>query len=263
MPKPEPNRAAVLGEFGGLGLPMEGHTWQDKKNWGYRTFDNSGALTDAFVLLARQLHPLIGEGLSAAVYTQTTDVEIEVNGLMTYDRAKIKMDADRITAANRRLFETPPTLKTVIPSSQHESQTWRYTTQKPPDDWFDSKFDDSSWKQAPGGFGTQGTPGAEVRTRWDSPDIWIRRTVKLDKVPAVASLIIHHDEDAEVYLNGKPVSQVKGYTTSYVYVPLSAESVKALRPGENTIAVHCHQTGGGQYIDVGLVEEVEAISAKK
>ena len=257
MPKLEEKRAAVLGEYGGLGLPVDGHTWQDKKNWGYRTFGTREALTDAFVLLTRQLHPMIGNGLSAAVYTQTTDVEIEVNGLMTYDRAMIKMDAEKITAANRRLFQPPPIIKTVVPTSQQDAVTWRYTTDKPADYWFEPKFDDSEWKSGPGGFGTEGTPGTRVRTRWATPDIWIRRTVRLDSVPPTPALLIHHDEDAEVYLNGKLVTQIKGYTTDYVVVPLSADAAKAFRAGDNTIAVHCHQTSGGQYIDVGIVEEIE------
>lgn len=104
-PENEPNRAAVLGEFGGLGLPVKGHTWQDEKNWGYRSFENAEDLTAAYLELIENLKPLINEGLSAAVYTQTTDVEIEVNGLMTYDRAVIKMDAQRIAAANRELVD--------------------------------------------------------------------------------------------------------------------------------------------------------------
>lgn len=257
MPKVEEKRAAVLGEYGGLGLPVRGHTWQDEKNWGYRSFETADALTDAFVLLTRQLHPMIGKGLSAAVYTQTTDVEIEVNGLMTYDRAMIKMDAARITAANRRLFQPPPIIKTVVVTSQQDAQTWRYTTDKPADDWFEPKFDDSGWKSGPGGFGTEGTPGTRVRTRWSTPDIWIRRTVKLDFVPAMPALLIHYDEDADVFVNGKLVTQLKGYTTDYVSVPLSADAARALRTGDNTIAVHCHQTGGGQYIDVGIAEEIE------
>ncbi|MCJ7675718.1 MAG: hypothetical protein MUO33_11290, partial [Sedimentisphaerales bacterium] len=94
-PPVEEKRAAVLGEFGGLGLPIKGHTWQDEKNWGYRTYSTREELTDAYVALLSNLRSLIGGGLSAAVYTQTTDVEIEVNGLMTYDRAMIKMDAER------------------------------------------------------------------------------------------------------------------------------------------------------------------------
>jgi beta-galactosidase/beta-glucuronidase len=101
-PEPEARRASVLGEFGGLGLPVRGHTWQSEKNWGYRSYTNAAALTSAYVDLAGKLFPLIGShGLSAAVYTQTTDVEVEVNGLMTYDRELVKMDRKRIAAANR------------------------------------------------------------------------------------------------------------------------------------------------------------------
>jgi hypothetical protein len=104
-PENEPGRAAVLGEFGGLGLPVKGHTWQDKKNWGYRKYETQQELTDAYLALLEKLKPLITNGLSAAVYTQTTDVEVEVNGLMTYDRAMIKMDARKITAANKSLYQ--------------------------------------------------------------------------------------------------------------------------------------------------------------
>ena len=102
-PEPEQNRAIVLGEFGGLGLPVKGHTWQAEKNWGYRSFTNSMALTEAYSDLTRKLFPLIEEkGLSAAVYTQTTDVEVEVNGLMTYDRAFTKIQLKKLQQANRR-----------------------------------------------------------------------------------------------------------------------------------------------------------------
>jgi hypothetical protein len=105
-PEPEQNRAVVLGEFGGLGLPISGHTWQAEKNWGYRSFTNSAALTSAYLDLTSKLFPLIREkGLSAAVYTQTTDVEVEINGLMTYDRALVKMDLEKIAAANRQRLE--------------------------------------------------------------------------------------------------------------------------------------------------------------
>jgi beta-galactosidase/beta-glucuronidase len=101
-PEPEQKRAGVLGEFGGLGLPVHGHTWQSEKNWGYRSFTNSLALGEAYSDLTRKLFPLIQEkGLSAAVYTQTTDVEIEVNGLTTYDRALTKIELKKLQQANR------------------------------------------------------------------------------------------------------------------------------------------------------------------
>ncbi|MHC4148423.1 MAG: sugar-binding domain-containing protein [Planctomycetota bacterium] len=92
MPEPEAERAIVLGEFGGLGLPIEGHTWQERDNWGYRNYKTRKELTDAYGVLIKNLYPMVKKGLSAAVYTQTTDVEIEVNGMMTYDRAIVKMD---------------------------------------------------------------------------------------------------------------------------------------------------------------------------
>jgi hypothetical protein len=101
-PEPEQKRAIVLGEFGGLGLPVRGHTWQSEKNWGYRSFNDAATLTSAYEDLVSKLSPLIDEkGLSAAIYTQTTDVEVEVNGLMTYDREMVKMDWTRMAAANQ------------------------------------------------------------------------------------------------------------------------------------------------------------------
>jgi beta-galactosidase/beta-glucuronidase len=104
--KPEEHRAAVLGEFGGLGLPLEGHTWQSTKNWGYRKYNNRDELTKAYLSLMDHLQPQIADpGMSAAVYTQTTDVETEVNGLMTYDREIVKPDEEQIAAAHRKLFE--------------------------------------------------------------------------------------------------------------------------------------------------------------
>ncbi len=102
LPLQVTDRARVLGEFGGLGLPVKGHTWQDEKNWGYRSFTNATELTAAYVDLLQKLTPLTQtDGLSAGIYTQTTDVEVEVNGLLTYDRAILKMDAAAVSSANR------------------------------------------------------------------------------------------------------------------------------------------------------------------
>jgi beta-galactosidase/beta-glucuronidase len=106
--KTEEHRAAVLGEFGGLGLPLEGHTWlkQSAKNWGYVKYKNRDEVTKAYLSLIDHLQPEIAEpGMSAAVYTQTTDVETEVNGLMTYDREIVKPDEEQLAAAHRKLFK--------------------------------------------------------------------------------------------------------------------------------------------------------------
>ena len=95
----------VLGEYGGLGLPIEGHTWQDKDNWGYQSFTSPKELLDKYEEFIFRLVPLIEKGLSAAIYTQTTDVEIETNGLMTYDRKVIKMDEQRLNRVHQRLYD--------------------------------------------------------------------------------------------------------------------------------------------------------------
>ena len=100
MPEVEEKRAIVLGEFGGLGLPVENHTWLEKDNWGYRNYTTVKDLTEGYGNLYRELQWMIKDGLSAAVYTQTTDVEIEVNGLMTYDRDVIKMNPEEVKKIN-------------------------------------------------------------------------------------------------------------------------------------------------------------------
>ena len=105
---PDPNlygeQIIVLGEFGGLGLPLEGHTWQTKDNWGYQSFPNKDELLSKYESFMEKIPELIRLGLSAAVYTQTTDVEIETNGLMTYDRKVVKMAEARLKAVHGKLY---------------------------------------------------------------------------------------------------------------------------------------------------------------
>jgi len=255
-PRPDGKRAIVLGEFGGLGLPLEGHTWLERGNWGYRSFTSTTALAEAYLGLLVRLRPLIhSPGLAAAVYTQTTDVEIEVNGLMTYDRAVIKLPAETIGAANRKLYLPPPHLHTLVPTSQPAPQRWRYTLQAPPDGWEQTDFNDSAWPESEGGFGTAGTPGTTVRQTWNTPDIWLRRTFELPDISREGlHLEMHHDEAAQVYLNGVLAASVNGYTTEYGLFAIREAARGVLRPGKNVIAIHCQQTGGGQYIDAGLVD---------
>jgi hypothetical protein len=258
VPRPEEKRAVVLGEYGGLGLKVDGHTWE-AKTWGYQGTRDSAELTRKYERQMRRVYELKQErGLSAAVYTQTTDVETEGNGLLTYDRTVIKVDLDRVVAANRGDFSRLPELKVVVPTSKDEGQKWRYTTAKPAEGWQKPDFDDKDWKEGVGGFGTRGTPGAVVRTEWKTDDVWLRREFSMpDGKWGDLLLSLHHDEDAEVYVNGVLAAKVSGFVTDYEDVPISAEARKALKPGKNVFAVHCHQTTGGQYIDVGIVEVKE------
>lgn len=99
-------RATVLGEYGGIGLAVEGHLWAADKNWGYIQFKDAKSVTDEYVKYGEQLLKMIKTGFSAAVYTQTTDVEGEVNGLMTYDRKVIKIEEDRVREINKRICDS-------------------------------------------------------------------------------------------------------------------------------------------------------------
>ena len=176
---------------------------------------------------------------------------------MLYDRAGWKKWASRDTtrASNWAPFPKPPTTVMVVPTSETEPVSWRYTTQAPADGWFKPEFDASSWKEGPGGFGTQGTPGAVARTVWDTADIWMRRSFSLPEGKwNDLQFRIHHDEDAEVYIDGVIATQVSGYVADYDSAPIKTKARALLKPGNHVLAVHCKQTGGGQYIDVGLVD---------
>jgi hypothetical protein len=180
---------------------------------------------------------------------------------MLYDPAVWKKYAsrDRTKAANWAPLPKAPQVVAVVSTAQEAASVWRYTTQKPADDWTKPGFDDSAWKQGPAGFGTNGTPGAHVRTAWGTSDIWLRREFMMPEGGAgEVQLNIHHDEDAEVYLNGQPAAALSGYTTEYDVVTLSPTARGALQPGRNVMAIHCRQTGGGQYIDAGLVRVTPA-----
>ncbi len=149
----------------------------------------------------------------------------------------------------------------VLADSRKAGQEWEYTLDKPAGNWFEIAFDDSKWKKGPGGFGTRGTPGSVVRTEWRTGEIWLRKDFGLTEIPAKLTLTIHHDEDAEVYLNGQQIATFKGYVGKYKQLDVTMRAADLLQTGRNTVAVHCRQTGGGQYIDVGLVGDFSVTTA--
>ena len=157
---------------------------------------------------------------------------------------------DKTKASGWAPMPKPPVVTPLVRTSEESGVIWDYATTRPTGDWFAVDYTPDGWNRGPAGFGTPGTPGARVRTRWDTPDIWIRRTFELKSpLPKNAGLRIHHDEDAEVYVNGKQVANPGGWTTTYDLEEIPAS---VLREGKNVIAIHCRQTGGGQYIDCGL-----------
>ncbi len=175
---------------------------------------------------------------------------------MLYDKEVWKKYANRekTHAADWAAMPRPPKMVPLVPTSETDAATWRYTTERPEGDWQAADFNDSQWKQGPAGFGTADTPGTMVRTQWNSRDIWIRRVVEIQKVPARVAIRIHHDEDAQVYINGTQVLRQRGFTTDYDSVLVTNHQ---LQTGSNVLAVHCRQTSGGQYIDVGIEEVLD------
>lgn len=143
----------------------------------------------------------------------------------------------------------------LIPTAEEGGREWRYTTEPPTGGWAAVEFKDAQWKAGKGGFGTRQTPNAIIGRSWRTSDIWLRTRVDVKDAAAIAAGTwrLYHDEDAEIYINGTKVLDRPGFVTEYEAVPLDAAALKLLRDGSNVIAVHCHQTGGGQNIDVGLV----------
>ena len=177
-------------------------------------------------------------------------------GVMTYGYPTDAADA-AVQANITSVGYVVPKYLEVLKTSETTAQTWKYTTATPPGSWNSTSFDDSAWQTGPGGFGTTGTPGAVIGTKWSSADIWLRRTFNPGNLTAtqISNLLIrlHHDEDAEIYVNGVQAGAFAGYTSSYEFQPMTKAGESAIIVGvSNTLAVHCHQTGGGQYIDVGL-----------
>ncbi len=154
----------------------------------------------------------------------------------------------RVSAAKAR--DPEPAL---LPSSRRRGVTWTYTFERQVVGWQHPDFDARDWKTGKGGFGTFGTPGAVVRTVWATPDIYLRRTFQVDTLPQHLALELHHDDDVQIYLNGTLLHRAKGYTVKYHRIQLDPQAIKLLKRGTNLLAVHCRQTTGGQYIDVGLL----------
>ncbi len=131
---------------------------------------------------------------------------------------------------------------------------WKYTFDKPSSLWNITGFDDSHWQEGPGGFGTAFTRGARVHTKWDSADIWLRKSFVLGEDNLLnVKFFLHHDKSVEVYINGVPALATEGYLVDYALFDIAPEALRTLHSGTNYIAVHCNQTSGGQFVDVGIV----------
>ena len=161
---------------------------------------------------------------------------------------------DKLRPAHWAPLPAPPKVTMLVPTEQK----WRYTTRKPAENWTKPDFDATSWKEGRAGFGTN-PPNFVEHTKWTSDDIWLRReiTIPEGQHPHL-QFVAYHDEDVEIYVDGNLAAQENGFTTSYVPLEISRVARAAMQPGAKIlVAVHCHQTEGGQGIDVGLADVSE------
>ncbi len=172
--------------------------------------------------------------------------------------------AQRDIAASKNVNENwapipaPPIVTMLAPTSDKTNVIWKYTDAQPADGWFKSEFDDSTWQSGPGGFGMQrDVSAAVIGTPWTTSDLWVRRTFNLTAAQLAdrnaLQLMLYHDDDAEVYLNGVQATRAPGANGGYEEFPMSKEAIAALKPGANVMAIHVHDSGGDKYIDAGLV----------
>jgi len=276
IPPKDPKRIGITSETGGWGVATPGHDWTGPL-WTYRTYNprTGGEISGMLENLHGNL-PLLDQdakqwfsqkvaylfyrfredheetGQIGIFYCQLIDVETEIDGLLSYDRAVWKVDQELIQRVCKGQMLPGDVLQPVI-KILTQPTLWRYTLEEPPDSWYMVDFDDSSWKEGLSGFGTS-TEGAIVGTSWTTENIWLRRSFEVPETlySTPPTLLMLHDEDAEVYINGVLAVRVNGFSVGYEEFEMTPESIAALRPGRNEIAVHCHQTVGGQFIDVEI-----------
>ena len=255
-------RVNVCGEYGGITYMIEGHLWAGSQQV-YTTVESSEEYTDRFnqyLMGLQTMHQ--SKGLWAGIYTQITDVEQEVNGVLTYDRKVLKVNDEQLASIRKHVQHTITqhlvSTKSVVSAGDNaENIVWYYTNQNPGEGWEQPDYNDKQWRRGVAGFGEISQPAARVRTTWNTPEIWIRRQFKFTKVTQddIPNLCLRlfYDEDSEVYINGVLAMSITGYNIDYQFFDISDAARAAIDPtGTNVIAIHTKQTSGGQYIDAGF-----------
>ena len=255
------------------GVPLDSRTKLTKTDWSFWSATLAENQADFQALISpiydylnetTARSPLVDSYVTDNVRSDGMHARPVVGGLfikMLTDRAVWQKwaRADKTKVGDWAPLPEPPRVTEVVPTSKKTPYNWRYATQAPPADWTQPAFDASAWKEGPAGFGTA-APGAIVRTRWSTADVWLRREITLpaETFPNL-QFYVYHDEDVEVYVNGILASSEAGFTTEYVPLEIRPAALALLKPGARvTLAVHCHQTGGGQNVDVGLANVAEA-----
>ncbi len=176
----------------------------------------------------------------------------EINGLLTYDRIP-KVAVEKIYEANHSTLPMPK-YRVVVPASEKDRQSWKYTTSAAAANWINPEFDDMQWSKGRGGFGS--IKGV-TSTPWSSPDIWMRRHFNPGALSSeqLTSLVVNdfHYGDVEIYINGVLAYSQGGDSEAWEHRGLSTTARAAVHPNaDNVLAVHCKRGKRDQFIDAGL-----------
>lgn len=221
-------RISTLGEFGGLGYPIEGHLWApDRKNWGYVNYKDPSRLMNDYYTLIYNMIPMVENGLSAAIYTQTTDVEIEVNGLITYDREIVKMPVEFMHKIHQDLYKNKSS-KAIVYIKDNET----YDIGNVAGTEFDTDADASDGKNT-------------IKE--------VERTFHIDEIPRMFFMRYFIQGNLKVYINKTLVHSVNRATWRHYNTINLEEYMSVLIKGENTIRVECSfEKDKSQIFDYGL-----------
>jgi hypothetical protein len=241
-----PGRTMVLGEFGGLGWPIEGHLWNpNSKNWGYRTYFDEPTFLTEYSKVINNLHPLIARGLAGAIYTQTTDVELEVNGLMTYDREVIKLPISRALALHTPLLQQTPGNPTFLVSdSEVVPSTLHVSFSQPSAGWnlhnpFEAKF--------------QSHTGPVPVKKGQS--LWAVNSFTSSADAKNLAMKLYAQGDLTVYLNGEPIYKNEKILTKRHYDEVNiSDFTKYLKDGKNVIGLELKNAEADSDFDFGVYQ---------
>ena len=250
------------------GVPLDSRTHLTKTDWSYwsatlaRDFDSFDAITSPiwdYMNTTPTREAMVDSYITDDLKSNGMHARPVIGGVfikLLADRPKwrkwTELD-DNLRPSNWAPLPVAPKLVELVPTSRTSSQTWRMSLTKPGDDWTKAVFDTSAWQEALGPFGSDGTPGIAPKTKWTSDDIWLRREIVVPALKSDPLVIAYHDEDVEIYFNGVLAAKESGYVNSYEPLEILPAAKALLKAGAKiTIAVHCHQTSGGQGVDVGI-----------
>jgi hypothetical protein len=229
-PSANKGRAIVLGEFGGLGLVVKDHIWDpNKRNWGYKTYLENDKLVSEYKELMYNMQLMVPRGLCAAIYTQTTDVEGEVNGLMTYDREVVKIPTALLKSLHTPLYNEPDAKVTFI-NKQNETDPNKFKVLE------GSVTPDWLQQTQPANFKDNTTP----TTLTKGHSVYAYQDFNVRDMPDGFGVKLYGFGDAKIYLNGKLIWEEDKIRTKRHYDDINiSDKISLLKEGNNRIAVEC------------------------